>query len=130
VQLIDGSFLRRHKHLPCALVELLKIANTSSGADGVLHHPPEAFDGVEVVPTMSWEEMAAQLPVVMVEGRVELVRPMDPAAIDDHPHLCAGVAAGRQHLVPLVAPLLGSKMRHDFSADFGGPIVDGADDAA
>jgi len=42
----------RHKHLPCALVELLKVAKTPSGADGVLHHPPEAFDRVEMVPTM------------------------------------------------------------------------------
>ena len=42
----------RHKYLPCALVELLKVAQTPSGADGVLHHPPETFERVEMVPTM------------------------------------------------------------------------------
>jgi hypothetical protein len=31
---------------------LLKIAKTLFGADDVLHHPSEAFDGVEVVVTM------------------------------------------------------------------------------
>ena len=40
------------QHPPGALVELQQIGQTASGADGVLHHPPEAFDGVEVVPTM------------------------------------------------------------------------------
>ena len=52
VELINGSLLMRHEHLACALVELMEIGKTSSGANGVLHHPPEAFDGVEVVPTM------------------------------------------------------------------------------
>ena len=42
----------RHEHLAGALVELMQISKTSSGPDGILHHPPEAFDGVEVVPTM------------------------------------------------------------------------------
>ena len=41
-----------HQHPPGALVELRQIGKTASGADGVLHDPPEAFDGVEVVPTM------------------------------------------------------------------------------
>ena len=52
MKLIDGSFLMRHKDLACALGELLKTAQTPSGADGVLPHPPEAFDGVEMVTTM------------------------------------------------------------------------------
>src|SRR5262249_11007563 len=59
VKLIDGPFLMRHKHLPCALVELLQIAKTPSGADGVLHHPPEAFDGVEVMAAVGRQEMEA-----------------------------------------------------------------------
>jgi len=41
-----------HQHPPGALVELQQIGKTASSADGVLHDPPEAFDGVEVVPTM------------------------------------------------------------------------------
>src|SRR5215813_12980539 len=59
VKLRDGPFLMRHKHLPCALVELLQIAKTPSGADGVLHHPPEAFDGVEVMAAVGRQEMEA-----------------------------------------------------------------------
>ena len=41
-----------HQHPPSTLVELQQIGKTASGPDGVLHDPPEAFDGVEVVPTM------------------------------------------------------------------------------
>ena len=33
-----------HQHPPGALVELRQIGKTASGADGVLHDPPEAFD--------------------------------------------------------------------------------------
>src|SRR2546428_11479297 len=40
------------KYLKVPTYELLKIAKTSSGADGVLHHAPETFNGVEVVTTM------------------------------------------------------------------------------
>jgi hypothetical protein len=66
--------------------------------------------------------------VVMVEGRVELVRPMDPAAVDDHHDLFASFLEGSQHLVEILAQLLGIKVRHDFIADFRGAILDGADD--
>jgi hypothetical protein len=51
VKLIDGSFLMRHKYLAGALVELLQIEKIPSGADRILHHAPEAFNGVEVMPT-------------------------------------------------------------------------------
>ena len=44
----------RHEHAARALVELMEIGKTPSGADPVLHHAPKAFDGVEVVPTMGW----------------------------------------------------------------------------
>jgi hypothetical protein len=40
-----------HEHLSRALVELMQIRKTPSGTDRVLHHAPEAFDRVEVVPT-------------------------------------------------------------------------------
>src|SRR5262245_57820695 len=53
VELINRALLMGPEHVACALVELQQIGKTASGADGVLHHPPEAFDGVEVVPTMS-----------------------------------------------------------------------------
>ena len=52
VKLVDGALLMCHQHPTGALVELRQIGKTSSGTDGVLHHPPETFDGVEVVPTM------------------------------------------------------------------------------
>jgi hypothetical protein len=52
VKLVDGSRLMCHKHLACAPVEQMEIGQTSSGPDLVLHHPPEAFDRVQVVTTM------------------------------------------------------------------------------
>ena len=67
--------------------------------------------------------------MVVVEGRVELVRPMDAAAIDDHHDLFAGLAEGRHHLMEILAQLLGIKMRDDFIEDFGGPLLDGAQHA-
>ena len=73
--------------------------------------------------------MEAKLAVVVVEGRVELVRPMDPAAIDDHHDLFAGFAEGRHHLMDILAQLLGIKVGHDFIEDFGGAILDRANDA-
>ena len=118
-----------HKHLACALVEPMEIGKTSSGPDRILHHAPEAFDGVQVVATMGRQAMEAKLAVVVVEGRVELVRPMTPAPIDDHHDLFLGLPEGRHHLVPILAQLLGIKVWHDCREDLRGAIVDGADDA-
>jgi hypothetical protein len=73
--------------------------------------------------------MEAKLTVVVLKGRVELMRPMDPAAIDDHDDLCADCAEGRHHLMDIWAPLLGINMRDDLIKDFGGPILDGAQHA-
>jgi hypothetical protein len=103
VTLIDGTFLMRHEHVAGALVELMQSGKTSSGSDGVLHHAPEAFDGVEVVPTMRRQAMKASLSMVVVEGRVGLVRPMDPAAIHDHHDVLASLAEGGHHLREIVA---------------------------
>ena len=55
--------------------------------------------------------MQLQLSLVVVEGRVELVRPMNPAAVDDHHDLFAGFAEGRHDLMEILAQLLGIKMR-------------------
>ena len=52
VKCIYGSLVMRHKHSTRAMVELREIGKAPCGANPVLHHPPEAFDGVEVVPTM------------------------------------------------------------------------------
>ena len=55
--------------------------------------------------------------MVVVEGRVKLVRPMDPAPIDDHHHLFLGVPEGCHHLMEILAQLLGITVRHDLRAD-------------
>jgi hypothetical protein len=52
VELIDRPFLMRQEHLAGALVERSEITKTASRSNGVLHHPPEAFDGIEMVTTM------------------------------------------------------------------------------
>ena len=62
------------------------------------------------------------------EGGSELVSPMNPTAIDDHHDLFVGFAEGRHHLMEILAQLLGIKVGHDFIEDFGGAILDGADD--
>ena len=72
--------------------------------------------------------MEVQLAVVMGESRVELVSPMDTAAIDDHHDLFAGCAEDRHHLMKILAQLLGIKVWHDFIEDFGRPILDRPND--
>src|SRR2546427_7184475 len=76
---IDGPLLMRHAHLTCPFRELMQITHTPSRSESVLHRPPEAFEGMEVVTTVGREAMEAHRAVVVVEGRVELVRPRDPA---------------------------------------------------
>jgi len=66
--------------------------------------------------------MEAQLIVVVLESGVELVHPMDPAAIDDHHDFFAGCAEDRHHLMQILTQLLGLKVRHDCIEDFGGAI--------
>jgi hypothetical protein len=128
MELINRSLVMRHEHLACALVEQREIAKTPSGADGALHDPPEAFERVEVVPTMGWEEVEAPRAVVVVEGRVERMRPVDPAAVDDHHHFFASCAADCHHVMEILPQLLGIKVRHNFIEDFRSAILDGTDD--
>ena len=103
VKRIDGALLMRPEHLAGALIELRKLAKTSPGADCILHHPPEAFDGVEVMSAVGWQAMEAQRAVVVVEGRVELVRPMDAAPINNHHNVFAGFAEDGHHLMDVLA---------------------------
>jgi hypothetical protein len=49
---LPWTFLMREEYLAGALVERREIAKTASRANGVLHHAPEAFDGMKVVATM------------------------------------------------------------------------------
>ena len=73
--------------------------------------------------------MEAQLAILVVEGRVELVRSMDATAIHNHDNLFAGFAEDGHHLREILASLLGVKVGHDFIAHFCGVILDGANDA-
>jgi len=118
----------RHKHLACALLEQMEMGQTPSGADGILHDAPQAFTRGEVVPTMGGEARAAPLAVIGLQGRLELVRPRHPAAIDDHHDLCAGLAERCQHLREVLAQFLGITMGDDFREDFGGAIRHSAED--
>jgi hypothetical protein len=129
VKLKYQSLLMRHEHSTRALVELMQVGKAPSGANPVLHHPPESFDGIEMVAAMSWQEMQPKLAMVVVECCVELVRPMDPAPIDDHHDLFCDFAEGCHHLVDILAQLLGIKTGHDCIEDFGGPILDRPYDA-
>jgi hypothetical protein len=125
VKRINGSLLMGHESLARAVVELRQIRTTPSGPDHVLHHAPAAVDGVEMGPTRGREAVEAQGPPVVVEGRVELVRPMEAAAIDDHHDLCASGAEGGPHLLERVAQLLGLTMWDNLREDLGGAILDG-----
>ncbi len=46
--------------------------------------------------------MEAKLAVIVLQGRVELVRPMNPAAIDDHHDLFAGCAELGHHVTSTI----------------------------
>src|SRR2546430_1918762 len=74
--------------------------------------------------------MEAHLALLVVESRVQLLRPMDPAAIDDHDEVFAGFPEGGQHLMELWAQLLGINMRDDLIEHCGGPILDRTNNAA
>ena len=41
---INRSLLMGHEHVACALIELMQIGKTPSGADRIFHDAPEAFD--------------------------------------------------------------------------------------
>ena len=63
--------------------------------------------------------------MIVVEGCIKFVRPVDAAPIDDHHDLFASGAEGGHHLMEILAQLLGIKMRDDLIEDFGCPILDG-----
>src|SRR6266568_7915558 len=125
---IYGSLLMRHEHAARALVELMQIGKTPSGADPVLHHPPEPFDGIEMVAAMSRQEMQPKLLVPVCQRRRELFRPVDATAVGDHDHLFAGVAKKGHHVMDIVAQPLRITMGDDLVEDFGGAILDRAND--
>src|SRR5215471_3549399 len=72
--------------------------------------------------------MEAKFAMVMLEGGVKLMCPMDAAAIHHHHDVFPDFAEGRHDLMDILAPLLGIKMRYDFVKDFGGAVLDGSND--
>src|SRR5215831_4827261 len=73
--------------------------------------------------------MEAQLTLIVVEGGVKLVGPMNPTAIDHHHDLFAELAERRHDLMKILAELLRIKVGHNFIKDFGGAILNRANDA-
>jgi len=118
----------RHEHSARSVVEVMQIGKTPSGADDVLHHAPEAFNGIEVVAATSWQAMQPTLLVPVCQRRRELVRPVDAAAVDHHDDLFPGVAKEGHHLMDILAQPLRIKMGDDLVEDFGGAILDRAND--
>jgi hypothetical protein len=124
VERINRSLLMGHEHVACALIELLEVGKTPSGTDGVLHHPPEACVGVEVLSAVGRQEMEAPLAVRVVKGCVQLVRPMATAPLDAHHDLSVGFAKGRHLLLEILAQPLSIQVGHHFLEDFGGARLD------
>ena len=92
VKLIYWSRLMFHEDSTRAVVELMQIGKTPSGAHPILQHAPEAFKRIEVMTTGGRQEMQPKLLVPVGERRRELFRPVDATAVGDHDHLFAGVA--------------------------------------
>ena len=67
--------------------------------------------------------METKLGLIVGEGRIEPVRPMDAAPVHDHHDLLLRMAEDRHHLMNILAQILGIKVRHDFIEDFRGAIV-------
>jgi hypothetical protein len=128
VKCIYWSLLMSHEDSTRALVELMQIGKTPSGADPVFQHAPEAFDRIEVVTTVGRQEMQPKLGMPVRQRRCELFGPVDATAVGDHDHLFAGVAKEGHHLMDIVAQSLCLKMGDDLVEDFGGAILDRADD--
>jgi len=129
MKLIDWSRLMICEYSTRALIELMQIGKTPSSTDPVLHHAPEAFNRIEVVATMSRQEIQPKLLVPACECRRELVRPMDATAVGYHDYLFAGAAKEGHHLMDVLAKPFRIKVGNNLIEDFGGPILDSADDA-
>jgi hypothetical protein len=125
VKLRDGAFLMGHAHTACALGEVTEIGNIPSSAALLLQHAPEACKGMEVMSTMGREAMEAQCAPIVVKGRVELMRSLEPAALDDPHNFLRSFLEHGHDWGQIWAPLRGIDMRPHGREDFGGAIVDG-----
>jgi len=100
------------------------MGSLPSNSPPVLPHPPQALQGVERVPLISWEAMQATLPMPRGQGRHPLLGTIPPAAIDDHDHFVRGGAVGRHDVMDRLAHLLGITLGHELREDVGGPRLD------
>jgi hypothetical protein len=123
VKLIYWSRLMFHEYSTRALVELRQIGKTPSGTNPVLQHAPEAFNRIEVVTTVGWQEMQPKLLVPVCQRRRELFCPVEATTVGDHDHLFAGVVKEGHHLMDILAQPLRIKMGDDLIEDFGGAIL-------
>jgi hypothetical protein len=124
VKLIYWSYWMFHEDSTRAVVELMQIGKTPSGADPILQHAPEAFNRIEVMTTVGRQEMQPKLLVPVGQRRRELFCPVDATAVGHHDHLFAGMAKEGHHLMDILAQPLCLKMGDDLVEDFGGPILD------
>jgi hypothetical protein len=127
-ELIDGSLLMCHEHLTCSLIELRQIAQTPSCSNGVFHHTPEAFHRSEVVTAARREQVHVPLSGGVVEGRVQLVRPMEATLLGNHHDFFPGVPKDAHHLMDVLAEGVGITMGDDCIDDAGGAVLHGAHD--
>jgi hypothetical protein len=129
VKLKYWSLVMRPEHSTRALVELMQSGKAPSGTNPVLHHTPEAFNGIEVVPTVGWEQIQPKLFVPVCQRRRKSFRPVDATTVGDHDDLFPRVAQEGHHLMDILAQPLRIKMGHDLIEDFRGAVLDGPDDA-
>ena len=117
-----------HEDSTRALVELMQIGKTPSSTDPVLQHTPEAFNRIEVMPTVGWQEMQPKLLMPVGQCRCQFVCPMDATAIDDHHDLFPGAAKERHQLMDILTKPFRIKLGDDLVEDFRGAILDRAND--
>jgi hypothetical protein len=68
--------------------------------------------------------MEAQLVLIVVKGRVQLMGSMHATPVDDHHDLFPGFAERGHHLMTILAQFLGINMGDDLIEDGGVSIVD------
>jgi hypothetical protein len=68
---IDRLLLMGQEHPACALIELMQLIKTASRPNGVFHHAPEAFHGIEMITGAGGQQLQAEAPLVMGEGRLK-----------------------------------------------------------
>jgi hypothetical protein len=108
----------RHEHAPHALVELMQIGKTPSGADAVLQDAPKAFHGIEVMSTTGRQDMQPQLLAPMGQRRRQRMHPVDATAVDHHDDFFPRVAKTSHQLMEILAKFLSIKSGDNFIKDF------------